>query len=1506
MSDKKALIESIRRKEFGIGADLEGEAKQIVDNMVRKYRNLLSTVAEDLNSKDTHFLLELIQNADDNSYKEGVIPSLSLEMNNEYLIVKNNEIGFQEKNIRALCSAGESSKKEEKFKGYIGEKGIGFKSIFKVTNKPEIYSNGYQFNFDRSETNDLLGYVVPHWIEEPKVKIDEYTTLFIPTKPQKTFDSTYLKDISNTLLLFLQKLRIIEVHTNEKHIKYIREDNDSIITLTTIENDIQVAQQRLIKTVLSVDMSDLNEPKREGVAETDIVLVFPIDDQNNAQPIENCETFAFLPIRSFGFNFYIQADFILASSREAIHEELEWNMRLRDQISNAFIKSIQIFKENNELSKTYFNFIPLAEKVYDPFFSKVVDQIFDSLNNEDCIPTLDGSWENPNKVILSNAEFMELLNSEETRQIFKADYLEKDIELSDKIKEKLDFKILNCEDVVSIFKNELNWFKSKSLDWQVRFYNFIATRKNIERFVTLLKNIPCIPCEDKKFRSCSNSTIFFPFSENQEYGFEHELLILDSNFYKKSKELGFNKNLDSLLMKIGVKKDDPYQMINSHILAKNKNNTWQQSENKALIGYVRYIKDKFNEYIEIGIKNDSSQAELIKKLQKELWIGTKKQEKGWVFNKIENLYLSKEYNPEFNLELFLEENADLFISPKYLKKHKSESDQIDEEDLKEWKIFFRLIGVNTLPRVLVKSDGDFFCSNELTSLLSSKDLNICREIIELLDKNWEFYSNKTKNIFNKKDTGFIKKLRSAVVPTSFHEERILADTYLDNDQIRTIFGDYVPFVKADLKNPIFLKECNITYEVNAESCIKRLCQLRAENFLDIKQVSNIYWYLDLRWDKNETLIKNAFENNELILIKLGKSLKWVGIEKVFWEDVGNSTIESWFPSLKRQYSIQIKGFFLDKIKIRKKISVNNLIECLTKFGDLDIVTRINTAVFIYQKLDDEIHKHNTSSLQNKNIDWVDQIIENNLILDINGKFIENIDKIYSINDDYIYDVFKDQLVFFCAPRDKLPSLNGFMKELKIMNISEVLQFNIISDSNNQNNNPLTAKVRDMLYPIARLVYNINHKIFEQSIFSGLFKKISGIDILDVFALHVELVVDGYKKKVPWQVAIDGSEILLDSNAKSKKDILAMEISKLFFNNTHCSSDISRLLLSKDEDEANDYLDVKKYVAIPLDEIEKLEISLGNRNITNDDIDYPESVIDYNENETFHADHLLDDFTDQVLNTIIQNEEIHLDKVETTLNQVNQLDDLTVISNLSPQIQSKKSTSLGTKSSNSQNSRKKTTTLPINKSRRLLSYAEPITDHNISEDLEEKDSTDFIKHKKQVERSAIDYFLKHTEKYWKSVDEMPPNNPGYDFTGISLDNKEEFIEIKGQSGAWTEEGVALTQMELRSADKYRERYWLCVVEYALDEGRRKIWFIRNPFGNTNKFRFDRGWKDIAEKNNSNSLYPQAGLYVYIPDIGKAKIIDVLGNGKLLRLKLQLPNDDLVNKIYTPATMIVSEE
>ena len=44
-----------------------------------------------------------------------------------------------------------------------GQKGIGFKSVFRVTDFPQIFSNGYAFGFDRATHKDL-GYVLPTWV----------------------------------------------------------------------------------------------------------------------------------------------------------------------------------------------------------------------------------------------------------------------------------------------------------------------------------------------------------------------------------------------------------------------------------------------------------------------------------------------------------------------------------------------------------------------------------------------------------------------------------------------------------------------------------------------------------------------------------------------------------------------------------------------------------------------------------------------------------------------------------------------------------------------------------------------------------------------------------------------------------------------------------------------------------------------------------------------------------------------------------------------------------------------------------------------------------------------------------------------------------------------------------------------------------------------------------------------------------------------------------------------
>jgi hypothetical protein len=61
----------------------------------------LDRLSKDLYSKDTHFVLELIQNADDNDYpesmtKDGQNASVKFVMQTDGVIVLNNESGFSE------------------------------------------------------------------------------------------------------------------------------------------------------------------------------------------------------------------------------------------------------------------------------------------------------------------------------------------------------------------------------------------------------------------------------------------------------------------------------------------------------------------------------------------------------------------------------------------------------------------------------------------------------------------------------------------------------------------------------------------------------------------------------------------------------------------------------------------------------------------------------------------------------------------------------------------------------------------------------------------------------------------------------------------------------------------------------------------------------------------------------------------------------------------------------------------------------------------------------------------------------------------------------------------------------------------------------------------------------------------------------------------------------------------------------------------------------------------
>lgn len=271
-----------------------------------------TSLSQQLYTQPSHFLLEFIQNADDNHYAEA-LPTLTFVSRPGTLNINCNESGFRPKNVEALCDIGNSTK-TDRSKGFIGEKGIGFKSVFKIAKSIHISSNAYSFRFDR---DGPLGMIAPIWCDYPGALQGGFTQFFLTLSREKTDQSEYdlrgqLRQLDSTLLLFLRNLREISVDIDNgtetkqgKFTKHIcRQDYEQYGgEMIKIHGDRQWLRklpedaEYLIVRHTATDMPD--DPKRRGMSSSEVVLAFPFKD--GKPTFAKQQAYAFLPIRESGF-----------------------------------------------------------------------------------------------------------------------------------------------------------------------------------------------------------------------------------------------------------------------------------------------------------------------------------------------------------------------------------------------------------------------------------------------------------------------------------------------------------------------------------------------------------------------------------------------------------------------------------------------------------------------------------------------------------------------------------------------------------------------------------------------------------------------------------------------------------------------------------------------------------------------------------------------------------------------------------------------------------------------------------------------------------------------------------------------------------------------------------------------------------------------------------------------------------------------------------------------------
>lgn len=88
-----------------------------------------------LYSRRTHFVFELLQNAEDASATE-----VDFRLFPDRLELRHNGRLFDERDVRAICEFGESTKADDLTQ--IGKFGVGFKAVYAYTLTPEIHSRG--------------------------------------------------------------------------------------------------------------------------------------------------------------------------------------------------------------------------------------------------------------------------------------------------------------------------------------------------------------------------------------------------------------------------------------------------------------------------------------------------------------------------------------------------------------------------------------------------------------------------------------------------------------------------------------------------------------------------------------------------------------------------------------------------------------------------------------------------------------------------------------------------------------------------------------------------------------------------------------------------------------------------------------------------------------------------------------------------------------------------------------------------------------------------------------------------------------------------------------------------------------------------------------------------------------------------------------------------------------------------------------------------------------------
>ena len=583
-----------------------------------------------------HFIFELLQNAEDALARRlGSEGPKTVTFSFKDSIFRLSHWGkpFDTLDVNGVCGIGESTKDLTD----IGRFGIGFKSVYSVTNRPEIHSGDEDFAIEN--------FVWPT-VASPVVRDPLETVILLPISDNDAGNSieSGLQHLDPRSLLFLRYIEDITWTSGGAHLGRYRRSSTAILAPNVRRVTIEGGKNGIAEINEEWLIFSREVKIGEGRPSSQVEVAFHVSRANEKgkqviQAVTDSPLVVFFPTAvETHLGFLMQGPFRTTPSRDNVPKRDKWNQQLVRESAGLLIDAIEWLVGSDLFHSEALrcmplvpeNFVEPTESTEGSMFAPLFDALKEALTSKKLLPTLDGRRvESGRARIARTQDLRELVDPNQLGTLFGAG--EDLFWLPTDFSEKEDLRqycrvVLGIEEVIPemiVARLDKNFLEAQTDAWVEKLYAFLNPQKAMR---TKVEQLPVVRLDD--------GSHVVPFSAGQPQAFLPSSLATEFPTVRRS--VCHSAESLEFLKSLGLTESDPVDDVVRYVLPKYEAEIIQIEDTDYSSDFQRILQAYHTD-------SQTQREKLLRALSEPHFVRTVDAESGQrLFSKAEDVYLPTE------------------------------------------------------------------------------------------------------------------------------------------------------------------------------------------------------------------------------------------------------------------------------------------------------------------------------------------------------------------------------------------------------------------------------------------------------------------------------------------------------------------------------------------------------------------------------------------------------------------------------------------------------------------------------------------------------------------------------------------------------------------------------------------------------------------------------------------------------------------------------------------------